>query len=53
MNFAVAEAHRSDGKPFIVRIDEKLISFVLSLLIVTRSFAIRQSKTTEWQRIGD
>jgi hypothetical protein len=28
MNFADAEAHRSDGKPFIVRIDEKLISFV-------------------------
>jgi len=28
MNFAVAEAHRGNGKPFIVRIDEKLISFV-------------------------
>jgi len=28
MNFAVAEAHRGNGKPFIVRIDEKLISLV-------------------------
>jgi hypothetical protein len=28
MNFAVADTHRGNGKPFIVRADEKLISFV-------------------------
>jgi hypothetical protein len=28
MNFAVADAHRGNGKRFIVRTDEKLISFV-------------------------
>jgi hypothetical protein len=28
MNFAVADAHRSDGKRFVVHADEKLSTFV-------------------------
>ena len=28
MNFAVADAHRGDGKRFVVRADEKLTAFL-------------------------
>ena len=28
MNFAVADAHRDDGKRFVVRADEKLTAFL-------------------------
>ena len=44
MNFVVADAHRDDGRRFIVRADEKLSAFVELEKVTRESFCFKNAE---------